>query len=46
MVLGALGYMTNADFEEKKLVNDNLVQSVFINNTKKIMFLHQWEDFI
>ena len=27
---GALGYMNNVDFEEKKLVNDNIVLDVLI----------------
>ena len=30
MVLGALGYKNNANFEKKKLVNDNIVLGVFI----------------
>ena len=30
MVLGALGCMNNADFEEKKLVNYNIVLDMFI----------------
>ena len=29
-VVGALGYMNNADFEEKKLVNENIVLDLFI----------------
>ena len=30
IVLGALGCVNNADFGEKKLVNDNIVLHVFI----------------
>ena len=30
MVLSSIGYMNNADFEGGKVVNDNIVQDVFI----------------
>ena len=30
MVLGALGCVNNADFEKKKLVNDNIELDMFI----------------
>ena len=30
MLLGARGYTNNADFEKKKIVNDNIVLDVFI----------------
>ena len=38
MVLGALGYMNNADFE-KKIVNDNIVLDVFII-CQKLRYIH------
>ena len=38
MVLGGLGCMNNADFEEKK-VNDNIVQDMFIQKLRHIQVI-------